>query len=83
MLGAREHVRRDSRGRRIGFNWWRDYNCALLLDATLAWERQCEDATYGYATEIAEYAAISPRPTLRAFLTANKGMFTEPQEAVA
>lgn len=75
--------RRDKRGRKIGFNWWREYNCSLLLDATLVWERQCENSCYGYATEMMEYAATHPRPTLKAFLLANKGMNTKPEAQVA
>lgn len=69
--------RRDSRGRRIGYNWWRTYNSDLLLDAALAWERQAEDATSGYSTELREYAAQHPRPTLKEFLLRNKGMASE------
>jgi hypothetical protein len=71
--------RRDKRGRRIGYNWWREYNCAILLDASLTWERQCEEVAIGYPTEIAEYAAEHPRPTLKAFLIANRGM-NQPRE---
>lgn len=75
--------RRDRRGRRIGYNWWREYNCSILLDAELTWARQAEASTHGYTTEMMEYAAEHPRPTLKAFLIANKGMSTEPDEAVA
>lgn len=78
-----ECVRRDKRGRRIGRNWWREMNCSILLDATLTWEHQREAACYGYATEMAEFAELHPRPTLKAFLLANKGMNTRPEEAVA
>lgn len=67
-------VRRDRRGRRIGRNWWREYNCSLLLDATLTWESQCEEATSLYETEVAEYAAANPRPNLKDFLLRNAGM---------
>lgn len=70
-------MKRDKRGRRIGYNWWREYNCALLLDATLTWERDCEVAAVGYATEIKEYAATYPRPNLKEFLLANAGMNSE------
>lgn len=73
-------MRRDKRGRRIGRNWWREYNCEMLLDATLVWERQCEEAAIGYPTETAEYEQENPRPNLKAFLLANKGMNTEPEE---
>ena len=66
--------RRDRRGRRIGYNWWREYNYSLLLDATFAWERLCEEATSLYETEVAEYAAENPRPNLKDFLVRNAGM---------
>lgn len=74
MNSERIVVRRDKQGRRIGYNWWRVYNCDLLLDASLTWERRAEEVALGYPTETAEYAAEHPRPTLKAFLLANKGM---------
>lgn len=70
--------KRDCRGRRIGYNWWREYNCQLLLDATLTWERQCENVALGYQTETAEYEELHPRPNLKDFLVRNKGMMTRP-----
>lgn len=70
-------ARRDRLGRRIGYNWWREYICELLLDASLAWERKAEDASLGYDTELAEYAAKHPRPTLKEFLIQMKGMNSE------
>lgn len=72
-------MRRDKRGRRIGYNWWRELNCDLLFNATAAWERDCEATALGYATEIAEYRAANPRPNLKAFLLANAGMNTNPR----
>lgn len=75
--------RLDRRGRRIGRNWWREYNCMLLLDATLTWERDCESVALGYRTETLEYEALHPRPNLKAFLLANKGMNTEPEPDAA
>jgi len=36
--------------------------------AVEAWERAAEAATHGYATEMAEYEATNPRPTLRAWM---------------
>ena len=71
--------RRDRLGRRIGRNWWREYNCETLLDASLAWETACEQATSGYATEVAEFALINPRPTLKDFLIRNAGMRRDPE----
>jgi len=67
-------TRRDKRGRRIGRNWWREHICALLLDASLMWERQCEAVAMGYQTETDEYARQHPRPTLKAFLIECKGL---------
>jgi hypothetical protein len=61
----------------VARNWWREYNCELLLDATLAWERQAELVTLNYPTELAEYAEQHPRPNLKTFLIANAGMNTE------
>lgn len=72
-------MRLDKRGRRIGYNWWREYNCALLLDATLAWHATAEPITLGYATETAEYKREHPLPNLKAFLVANAGMNREPE----
>jgi hypothetical protein len=70
--------RRDRRGRRIGHNWWREYNVSLWFDATVVWERDCEELALGYKIEEEEYAASVPRPTLKAFLLANKGMDRQP-----
>lgn len=71
-------MRLDKRGRRIGYNWWREYNCALLLEATLDWHATAEPITLGYTTETAEYKTDHPMPTLKAFLLGNKGMNREP-----
>lgn len=67
-------TRRDKRGRRIGFNWWREYNVDLWFCANAAWERECETVAIGYVTEMREFAEQNPRPTLREFLETNKGM---------
>lgn len=72
-------MRRDKRGRRIGYNWWREYNVDLLHSATVTWQSDCEAVSLGYATEIAEYRRDNPMPTLKAFLLANKGMNREPE----
>ena len=69
--------RRDKRGRRIGYNWWREMNMDLLYAAAAAWERGCEAVALGYDTETAEYAAEHPRPTLKQMLLGNKGMNRE------
>lgn len=66
--------RRDKRGRRIGRNWWREFNCDQLFYASAAWERECESVALGYEAEEKEYAAQNPRPTLKGFLISNAGM---------
>lgn len=75
-------VRRDSLGRRIGYNWWREYNNELFFLATAVWEEQCEAVALGHATETAEFQQSNPRPTLKSLLLANKGM-AQPREEAA
>lgn len=65
-------MRRDSLGRRIGYNWWRTYNMELFTLDTLVWEQGWEAASY--STERAEYEAANPRPNLKHFLVNNKGL---------
>lgn len=72
-------TRRDKRGRRIGYNWWREYNRSLLFDATLDWERRRDEVCLGYDTEEAEYAQAIPSPNLKNFLIANAGMRRPPE----
>lgn len=74
-----QYARRDKRGRRIGYNWWREMNNELFFLQTAVWEEQCEAVALGYPSETAEYAAENPRPTLKALLLGNKGM-NEPKE---
>lgn len=76
IVSWEERTRTDKRGRRIGYNWWREYNCSLLLDATLAWEREREDETSMYQTEVREWQSRYPCPNLKDFLLANAGMNT-------
>lgn len=63
--------RRDSLGRRIGYNWWREYNVTILRDAEAAWQ-----SLYGtnHQMEHDEFCLIHPRPTLKALLLGNAGM---------
>lgn len=65
--------RLDSRGRRIGRNWWREYVMGLLRDDTDHWLAQAEATALGYPTELAEYRAEHPMPQLRDYLIARKG----------
>lgn len=74
--------------RRVGRNWWREYNCDLLAEAEAAWQmlRECGDAigttavagadftTGYYQLSDEEFRSLHPRPTLKAFLIGNKGM---------
>lgn len=80
-------VRRDRLGRRIGRNWWREYNCQLLAEAEAVWQARREsgdpilstavpgaDHNTGFnQLEDADYRRIHPRPTLREFLVSNAG----------
>lgn len=66
--------RLDSRGRKIGRNWWREFNCDMLLTATLMWESDREAQCNGWATEEREFLETNPRPTLKQFLETNQGM---------
>lgn len=78
---------RDRLGRMVGRNWWREYICDLLWCDETAWQSLREsgdpihtsaipgatyDTAYYQLTE-AEYRRINPRPTLKAYLIANKG----------
>ena len=69
-----ERVRRDTLGRRIGRNWWREYIMETLLHARLAWEKRCEEAAIGYATEEHEFRREFPPPNLKDLLVSNAGM---------
>lgn len=80
--------RRDKRGRRIGYNWWREYNVGLLRDAEMAWQGMRESGlpintsriagapadTAFYQLSDAEYRQVKPRPTLKEYLLSNKGI---------
>jgi hypothetical protein len=66
-------MRRDTLGRRIGRNWWREWIMDTLRCADAAWQLDAEAASNGWATELAEYRAGHPRPTLRGFLEAMAG----------
>lgn len=63
-------MRRDRLGRRIGRNLWREYVTDAWRAADHAWWLDREAVAIGYATEMAEYQADHPRPTLRAFMVA-------------
>ena len=66
-------MRRDSLGRRIGRNWWREFVMDHLRSADHAWWLQAEEVALGYATELAEYRQAHPRPQLKAFLVGLAG----------
>lgn len=73
-------VRRDTLGRRIGYNWWREYNVQMMRDYNFAHtERDCYDRETGQVEEPEDYFAKYPLVTLKSCLLANKGMNTEPE----
>lgn len=82
--------RRDRRGRRIGRNWWREFNMDCWRSAHDAWEQRRESDAPAYQAAGAahsgaacyqlsdrEYQTLYPQPTLKEFLLGNKGMSTE------
>ena len=70
-----DQPRRDRRGRRIGFNWWREYNVESFRSALYAVEAHRED---NHQMEPDEYAEAYPLPRYKDFLIANKGMRDQP-----
>ncbi len=66
-------MRRDRLGRRIGHNAWREYVLDAYRPARQAWWERMEAATAEYATELAEWTADNPGPTLKGFLVGLKG----------
>ncbi len=66
-------MRRDSLGRRIGRNWWREFIMAHLSAAAHAWELNAEQASNGWATEYEEFRDLHPRPQLKHFLVGLRG----------
>ncbi len=51
-------------------HWWRDLITSEFYNATHAWFLAAEAESLGYATELEEYAAEHPRPTLQGFMVA-------------
>lgn len=52
-------------------HWWRELITSEFYNATHAWELDAEAESLGYTTELEEYAATHPRPTLKGFMVAN------------
>lgn len=65
--------RRDSLGRRIGKNWWREWIMDHLTAARQAWDLEAEAQSNGWVTELAEFKELHPMPQLRVFLVGLKG----------
>jgi hypothetical protein len=51
-------------------HWWRDLITSEFYNATHAWFLAAEAESLGYPTELEEYAAKHPRPTLQGFMLA-------------
>jgi hypothetical protein len=89
--------RRDKRGRRIGYNWWREYITDLLWHAEQAWQALRESGTAIGTTAIAgadfdtayyqlseaEFRQLHPRPTLKQLLIEHAGMAERYEEQAA
>ena len=52
-------------------HWWRELITSDFYLATHAWELDAEAESLGYPTELEEYAATHPRPTLKGFMLAH------------
>lgn len=82
--------RLDARGRKIGYNWWREMNYELWFAADAAWLalRESNYPAWGaagaansgaamYQLSDEEFRRLHPRPTLKEFLIGNAGMGRE------
>lgn len=80
-------TRCDKRGRRIGRNWWREYNMEIWRSAHDAWVQRRESdapafdaagaANSGvccYQLDDREYRELYPEPTLKEILVGNRGI---------
>lgn len=54
-------------------NWWVEAICEAFYCADEAWRLQAEAVAIGYETELAEFRAEHPRPTLKGFMLAMAG----------
>ena len=83
-------ARLDKRGRKVGYNWWREHNTNLFRDAHDAWSARRESGglVFGvagtakghvayYQLSDEEYARLHPQPTYKELLIANAGMGEE------
>lgn len=70
-------VRRDKIGRRIGYNWWREFIWTEWRCAYDAWYTAMHEETLLYETEAREYRQNNPSPKFKDFLIAHKGHHLE------
>lgn len=68
----------DSRGRKVGYNWWREYVFDLWWGANEHWKNEMLDACHGHATEEKEFRENWPQPTFKQYLVMNAKMTAEP-----
>lgn len=72
--------RRDRRGRRIGYNWWRDFVVSSWFSMDQVWLARREEYAFGYKTEEREFAETNPRPTLKVVMVTNRFRHLEETE---
>lgn len=65
--------RRDKLGRRIGYNWWREFIWGEWRCAYDAWHLAMDEESIGYETERREYRHNNPSPKFKDFLIAHAG----------
>lgn len=66
-------MRRDSRGRIIGYNWWRELVVSSWSFAHISWWEKREAEAMGYDEEEKLFAEEYPQPTLKEFMIGLKG----------
>lgn len=75
-----ERTRRDRLGRRIGYNWWREFIWTEWRCAYDAWYMAMHEDTLLYETEAREYRHNNPSPKFKDFLIEHAGRYTTPTE---
>jgi hypothetical protein len=71
--GPDRRERRDSLGRRIGYNWWREFIWGEWRCAYDAWLMEMQHACLGYGTEEREHRYNNPSPKFKDFLIEHAG----------
>lgn len=71
--GSACRERRDKLGRRIGYNWWREFIWTEWRCAYDAWYMGMHEASLLYESEAREYRHNNPSPKFKDFLIEHAG----------